>query len=215
MSMQEASLAHKARAQAFLGDKFSMLQNAIDDLDRQGLPGKALHAGQHAPHFTLPDAFGKQVEFAEILKHGPAVVLFYRGEWCPFCNIEVHAFQQLIPEFEKHHATLIAISPEKPEHGQALAEKHQLTFPVLSDAGNSVARQFGLVFSQPEEIVKLSRDTFKNDLGARNADGSWDLPMPGTFVIDQAGTIRFAHVNANYMTNRATPEQVLAALSSL
>ena len=182
MSMQQDSLAHKARAQAFLGDRFALLERGIDALDEQNLPARAIKGGQPAPPFTLPDAFGHPVALASLLKRGPVVVLFYRGEWCPFCNIEVHAFQQALPDFEKHNATLVAISPEKPQHGQALAEKNNLTFPVLSDAGNTVARQFGLVYTQSDELVRFSRDTFKNDLGARTrtAPGTFPCPAPSS-----------------------------------
>jgi len=110
---------------------------------------------------------------------------------------------------------LIAISPERPDHGIIATEKNKLTFPVLSDFGNKVARQFGIVFQMGQELKEFSKNVFKNDIAVRNGEDSYELPVPATYVIDKAGVIRFAHVEVDYMTGRAEPEAVLVALDAL
>jgi peroxiredoxin len=143
------------------------------------------------------------------------VISFYRGEWCPFCNIELRGLQQLLPRMQHLGATLIAISPEKPDFGVIATQKNELTFPVLSDYGNKVARQFGLVFQSGQEFTEFSKNVLQNDLALRNADGSYEIPVPGTFVVDTAGLIRFAHADVDFMTGRAEPEAVVATLEAL
>jgi peroxiredoxin len=143
------------------------------------------------------------------------VISFYRGEWCPFCNLELHALQEALPKINELGAHLIAISPEKPDGGIVVTEKNKLTFPVLSDFNNTVARQFGIVFRVGDELQDLSRTVFKNDLALRNGEDSYELPVPATFVIDANGIIRFAHVEVDYMTGRAEPGEVVAALKGL
>ena len=112
-------------------------------------------------------------------------------------------------------ATLIAISPEKPDHGIVATEKNKLTFPVLSDFGNKVARQFGIVFQVGQNLKEFSKNAFKNDIALRNGEDSYELPVPATYVIDTAGIIRFAHVDVDYMLGRAEPEAVVAALETI
>ncbi len=175
----------------------------------------ALMVGQTAPEFTLPDAFGKEVSLKALLAKGPVVISFYRGEWCPFCNIELHGLQEAMPKMQELGTTLIAISPEKPDFGIVATEKHKLTFPVLSDFGNKVARQFGIVFQIGQELKEFSKNVFKNDLALRNGDDSYELPVPATFVIDTTGVVRFAHVDVDYMMGRAEPEAVVAALETM
>jgi len=143
------------------------------------------------------------------------VISFYRGEWCPFCNLEMRALQEALPKIQKLGATLIAISPEKPDHAMVAIEKNKLTFPVLSDFGNKVARQFGIVFQVGQEVIEFSKNVFKNDLALRNGEDSYELPVPATYVVDQSGLIRFAHVSVDYMTGRAEPEAVVAALEGI
>jgi peroxiredoxin len=143
------------------------------------------------------------------------VVSFYRGEWCPYCNIELRGLQEALQKMKELGATLIAISPEKPDHGMVASEKNKLSFPVLSDFGNKVARRFGIVFQLGVELREFSKNVFKNDIAVRNGEQSYELPVPATFVIDTAGVIRFAHADADYMTGRAEPEAVVAALKNL
>jgi peroxiredoxin len=215
MSIRQEATELKAKVQEELGEKFNIIAGDTERVRAAGTIDGALKIGQSVSDFTLPDTFGNQVSLKTLLAKGPAVVSFYRGEWCPFCNLELRALQEVLPEMEKLGATLIAISPERPDHGVIATDKNKLTFPVLSDFGNKVARQFGIVFQMGQEVQELAKNFFNNDIAVRNADGSYELPVPATYVIDKAGVIRFAHVEVDFMTGRAEPEAVLAALHAL
>jgi peroxiredoxin len=215
MSLQRTAAEFKAKVQEMLGEKFSILTGDMERVRAAGTVDNALKVGQSAPDFTLPDAFGNQVSLKALLPKGPVVVSFYRGEWCPFCNIELRALAEALPKMRALGATLIAISPEKPDHGIVAAEKNNLAFPVLSDFGNKVARQFGIVFQVGQNLKEFSKDVFKNDIALRNGEESYELPVPATYVIDTAGIIHFAHVDVDYMLGRAEPEAVVAALETI
>ncbi len=215
MSTQQASAEYKAKAQEKLGEKFSVITGDMERVRSSGMVDAALKVGQAAPDFTLPDASAKQLSLRTLLASGPVVISFYRGEWCPFCNIELRGLEEALPRMQELGATLIAISPEKPDFGLLAIEKNKLTFPVLSDFGNKVARQFGIVFQIGQELREFSKNSFGNDLALRNGEDSYELPVPATFVVDQTGVIRFAHVDVDYMLGRAEPETVVAALESI
>lgn len=215
MNMRHAAAEEKAKVQSIVGDKFGLITGDIERVRNEGTIKDALKVGQSIPDFTLPDAFGAQTSIKTLLAEGPVVIMFYRGEWCPFCNIEMHAMQKALPQMQELGATLVAISPEKPDHGIVMAEKNKLTFPVLSDYDNKVARQFGIVFQMSKELSDFVRDTFKNDIGLRNGLDSRELPVPATYVVDSAGVIRFARVEVDFMVGRAEPEEVVAALQAV
>ena len=215
MSINQEAAEYKAKVQESLGEKFSIISGDMERVRAAGTLDAALKVGQLAPDFTLPDAFGNPVSVSALLARGPVVISFYRGEWCPFCNIELRALQQALPAMEQLGATLIAISPERPDYGIVAAEKNKLTFPVLSDFGNKVARQFGVVFHIGQELKEFSRNVFKNDIALRNGEDSYELPVPATYVIDTSGLIRFAHVDVDYMTGRAEPAEVISALKAI
>ncbi|GCE28597.1 alkyl hydroperoxide reductase [Dictyobacter alpinus] len=191
----------------------SRIDGLIDDLVKSGMAKSGLKVGQKAPEFTLPNPLGEQIELARLLKEGPVVVTFYRGEWCPYCNLQLHAYQQIMPQIKELGATLVAISPQTADHSLSMTEKHALTFHVLSDAGNAIARQYGLVYSLNEQIRPLFTQ-IGSDLPTFNADNSWELPMPGTFIIDQDGTIRLAQIDADF-THRLEPASILDGLRAL
>ncbi len=215
MSIKQASAEHKAKAKGGLGEKFHILTDDIERVRTSGVLDHALTVGSPAPEFALADAFGHQLSLKTLLAKGPVVISFYRGEWCPFCNIELRGLEEALPRMQELGASLIAISPEKPDHGVIATEKNKLTFPVLSDFGNKVARQFGVVFQVGQEVKDFSINVFKNDLATRNGEDSYELPVPATFVIDATGIIRLAHVDADYMTGRIEPEVVIAALEAI
>ncbi|QBD83465.1 AhpC/TSA family protein [Ktedonosporobacter rubrisoli] len=174
---------------------------------------RALQEGEKVPDFTLPDALGNSVTLTQLLGQGPVVITFYRGSWCPYCNIQLHAYQQVLPQLKELGASLVAISPQTPDQSLSLAEKQALTFAVLSDAGNRVARKFGLVFTI-DEAVRAAYRQINADLSAFNGDGSWELPMAGTFLVDRDGTIRLAFVDPDY-TRRLEPSIIIASLKKL
>jgi peroxiredoxin len=215
MSMNQEAAEYKAKVQEMLGEKFSVLAGDMERVRAEGTIDAALQVGQSAPDFTLPDAFGHPVSLSALLARGPVVISFYRGEWCPFCNIDLRALQQALPAMEQLGATLVAISPEMPDHGIVAAEKNKLTFAVLSDFGNQVARQFGIVFQVGQELKEFSLNVFKNDLALRNGEDSYELPVPATYVLDTSGVIRFAHIDVDYMMGRAEPGEVISALKAI
>jgi len=175
-------------------------------------PGLAV--GERAPNFRLPNAAGEEVELAQRLATGPVVLSFYRGEWCPYCNLELRALQAALPRFQVHGAALIAISPQAPDHSLSVAEKNELSFDVLSDVHQEAIRAFRVHFTVPPDLQDLHRNVFHNDLSTRTADGSWDLPVPATFVIDRGGIIRARYVSADYRT-RMDPDDIDAALAAI
>lgn len=182
-------------------------------LINSGAAEQALKEGMQAQDFTLPDARGNAVTLSHLLTQGPVVMTFYRGQWCPYCHLQLRAYQQALPHMQARGASLVAISPQTPDHSRALAEKLELTFALLSDMGNQVARQFGLVFTI-DEAVRGAHKQVGADLPRFNGIESWELPMAGTFLIDQAGTVRLAFVHPDF-TRRLDPSVVIARLNEL
>ncbi len=170
----------------------------------------ALRKGQQTPQFELPDADGERVALGSRLKNGPVVVTFYRGGWCPYCNIALRALQLRLPEIKRHGGSLVAISPELPDQSLTTREKLQLGFDVLSDQDNTVARRFGLVYrvsdGAQQRLLALGRD-----LVAQNGSQAWELPITATYVIDRNGIIVFDHVDTDYR-NRLDPAAIVEIL---
>ncbi|MGQ9365039.1 peroxiredoxin-like family protein [Azospirillum sp. ST 5-10] len=186
------------------------MRRATAELVASGAAARALKAGDKAPEFTLKDPDGNAVSSAELLAKGPLVVSFYRGVWCPYCNMELQALQAALPAFQTFGAGLVAISPQTAANSRKSVRQNALQFPILSDPNNDVAAAFGLRFALPDYLVALYKG-LKNDLAAFNGDPSWTLPMPARFVIGQDGTILYAEVNPDY-TRRPDPEDLLPAL---
>jgi peroxiredoxin len=160
------------------------------------------------------DAHGKPVRLKTLLAKGPVVISFYRGGWCPYCNIELRGLQRALPEINRYGATLVAISPQLPDNSLSTEEKNKLTFPVLSDVGNIVASRFGIVFRLPDELLETYK-AFNHELLVVNGeDGATELPIPATFVLDKSGTVQLAFVEEDY-TKRLDPDTILDTLRSL
>jgi len=178
-----------------------------------GTARHALAAGQPAPNFTLPDAAGQPQTLATLLEQGPVVLTFYRGNWCPYCNVQLRAYQQALPELARYDATLAAVSPQTPDFTSLTASEKGLTFPVLSDVGNAVARQYGLAYGVGAEVA----DTLRGvgiDLAAYNGTADDELPLTATFLIGTDGVVAWAQVEANFK-HRPDPTALLAALAQL
>jgi len=173
-----------------------------------------LAVGDRAPGFTLPDALGRDVSLAELLSAGPVVLQFYRGEWCPYCNLHLRALQEALPEIRKRGASLVAISPQSPDHASSLTEQAELEFDVLSDVDQHVIRDYRLQFTLPADLQSVHLDALGLDLRAQSADGSWSLPVPATFVINADGRIAAASVEVDYRA-RLEPALILEALDEL
>jgi peroxiredoxin len=186
------------------------MHRATQELIASGAAQRALKAGDRAPSFTLKDPEGNSVSSAALVAHGPLVVSFYRGVWCPYCNMELQALEAARPEFERLGARLVAISPQTQVNSRKSVRQNNLGFPILSDTNNDVASAFGLKFALPDYLIELYK-SLKNELPAFNGDPSWTLPMPGRFVIAPDHTIVYAEVNPDY-TLRPEPESMLPAL---
>jgi peroxiredoxin len=185
------------------------MNRGVQELASAGLVDGALRVGDKASDFTLPNAHGLDVSLSSLLASGSLIVAFYRGGWCPYCNLELRALQATLGEIRALGASLVAISPERPDGSLSTAEKHGLDFEVLSDIGNDVARSWGLVHAIPDylhEIYARLPDT--------NGDDSYELPLPATYVISADGAVGYAHVDPDYR-RRAEPSDVLEALSAI
>lgn len=214
MSFQDELAAIKRMAVERRGPlAIAAYERGIDALRASGIADRALAVGDPMPGFTLPNARGEPVRSGDLLGHGPLVVTFYRGGWCPYCNLELRAYQAQLPRLQAAGATIVAISPELPERTHDTARNNRIDFDVLSDTGNAVARAFGLVFRLDDELVEIYRRN-GNDLERHNGDGSWELPIPGTFVIDRDGRIALADAEPDY-TRRLDPEAVMEAVERL
>jgi peroxiredoxin len=183
------------------------------ELAGSGIVENALKAGDQAPDFALPDAHGRTVRLSSLLKKGRVVLSFYRGGWCPYCNLELRALQQVLPELRQLNASLIAVSPQLPDASLSTAEKNALEFPVLSDTRSEVARAFGVAFDLAEELRPIYM-RFGHALPDVNGDAQWLLPIPATYVIEQNGTIALAFIDVDYR-KRLEPADILATLNAL
>ncbi len=172
-------------------------ERAIAELEASGVAERILPVGAKAPEFTLPDQNGKMVSSVELLSRGKLIIDFYRGRWCPFCVTELETYRDMSEDIRASGASLVAISPQTVKHSAFTADQHKLRFPVLSDAGNKVARQFGLVYRVPAYQEQLFRSVFIN-LPLTNGDESWELPMPATYAIGSDGTVLYANAFADY-----------------
>lgn len=188
------------------------MARADSELAASGIAARALCAGAPAPDFTLTGAHGEIVTLSKLLRLGPVVVSFYRGGWCPYCNLELRALQAALPQITARGAALVAISPELPDESLSTAERNALAFPVLSDTGSRVARDWGIAFDLAEELRPIYT-RFGHALPDRNGAADWVLPVPATFVIAENGIVRLAFVDTDYR-NRLEPEAVLGALDA-
>ncbi len=187
-------------------------QRGIESVINSGIVRQAKQEGDQAVDFTLSNAQGQSVSLAEYLKQDLVVLTWYRGGWCPYCNITLRALQQVLPEIKAAGSSLLTLTPELPDKSLSTQEKNELDFEVLIDQNNEVAREYGLVFKLAPEVSELYRKNLS--LLEYNGNDSDELPLAATYVIDQKGEIRYAFLDAEYR-HRAEPEQIIEALRSL
>lgn len=185
-------------------------EKAFAHLVSTGVADHTLDVGDRAPDFALPDVHGKVVELQALLSGGPVILNFFRGGWCPFCSMELRAYQNVIERIEEIGASLVAISPETPEQLREAAVENELSFAVLSDRANETARRYGLVYRLPEALRQVY-EGFGLDLPARQGNDRFELPIPATYLVDEKGRIRRAYANLD-QTQRAEPEDFLQGL---
>ncbi|PKR55022.1 peroxiredoxin-like family protein [Thalassospira marina] len=189
------------------------MHRATAELKASGLADTAKKTGDIAPEFSLKDPDGNLVSSKELLAKGPLIISFYRGVWCPYCNMELQALQETLPAFNQAGASLVAISPQTPVNSRKSVRQNKLDFPILSDTLNDVANAFGLRFAMPDYLIELYKN-LKNDLPNFNGDDSWTLPMPARYVIAQDGRIVYSEINPDY-TQRPDPQELLPALQAI
>jgi peroxiredoxin len=192
-------------------ERQAIIERHIEQL-RGVIARTMLKVGARAPAFALPSATGAMVDLGTLLKNGPVVVTFYRGGWCPYCNLELKAFQDVLPEIKAAAAALVAISPEKPDDTLSTAEKNALAFDVLSDVGQKVGRAFGIVYDFTDELRGAYQGLGRDIPALNGTPGEWALPVPATYIVDRDGTIIYAHANVDYR-DRGDPRDVLAVLA--
>jgi peroxiredoxin len=185
---------------------------AVSELREQRLAANILRVGSRIQEFQLQDHDGKIVSSSQLLAKGRLVLCFIRGRWCPFCVAQMEAMNLILAEIEPAGATLAAISPQTVRQSFFMRDQHQLRFPLLSDAGNEVARRFGLTYRAPDEQRAVYQRAFVN-LPFVNGDDSWELPIPATYVIDRDGTVLYASANEDY-TERPEPAEIVRFLNA-
>ncbi len=193
-------------------DRLRVYAQGIDEVRKSGVTDKALKVGDRAPDFEILNAAGKKVKLSELTTRGPVVLTWYRGGWCPYCNIALRGFHKAWPQIRAAGASLVALSPETPDNTLSTVEKDHLDFEVLSDRGNKVAHAYGVAYKVPRIILEQFKGRL--DLAKHNDDNSGELPLGATYVVDRAGVIRYAFVDADYR-KRAEPSTVLAVLRGL
>ena len=189
-------------------DKYA---RGIEAVESDGTLDRALKVGAKAPNFTLNNALGEAVSLDSYLAKGPVVLTWYRGGWCPYCNLTLAKLQEELPKIQSLGANLLALTPELPDSSISTSEKHELTFEVLSDLDNQVARQYGLVFKLIPEVAELYQAGF--GLHEFNGNDSDELPLAATYIIDTDGTIVYAFLDKDYR-NRAEPRELTAFLKA-
>ena len=213
MSLQEQLKAKYEEIKKNAPNEVAIFDADTESFISSGDAPQGLQVGDQLASFELPNQLGQTISLDELQVDSNIVISFYRGGWCPYCNIELCVLQQALPEFKSHGARLIAISPQLPDESMSTAEKNELSFPVLSDAGNKVAKEFGLVFTLSEQLRPLY-ESFNIDLPATNGDKSFELPIPATFIIDSDGVVKGAFVNADHK-QRMDPSDIINVLKEI
>ncbi|KAL5333144.1 thioredoxin-like protein [Aspergillus crustosus] len=172
-----------------------------------------IQVGDRIPDFRLTNAVGEEVSSADLRAHGPLLITFYRGSWCPYCNLALGSLQKHLTKFQEQGVALVAITPELPDYSLSLAEKHDLKFPVLTDRGNDYAKQLGLIFQMPDAL-RPAFEKFGHDLVEHNGDDSFSVPVPATLLVDKGGVVRNAFIDADY-SKRLEPTVALEWIEKL
>lgn len=189
-----------------------LYDNGVNNVAQSGILDQAKNVGDKAPNFKLNNALGNNVELKDYLAKGNVVLTWYRGGWCPYCNLTLRALQAELPNFKANNATLLALTPELPDKSLSTSEKHNLEFEVLSDVGNKVAKDFGIMFKLPNDVASNYKNHFS--LEEFNGDDSNELPLAATYIINTNGKITYAFLDADYR-NRAEPTEITKALQTL
>ena len=211
---EQSDQLKSAAAEHLPTEVLAVFDRSIENLLDEGVPSGVVQVGDRLDNFTLDDALGRPVTLEQLVSSGPAVVVFYRGGWCPYCNLALRTYQhELIPELDRFDARLVAISPQTPDQSLSTAEKADLSFTVLSDPASRLAAQIGIAFQQADEVLAAQRQ-LGLDLAQVNAEGATRLPRPTVLVVDRDRMVRFVDVKPDY-TARTEVTDIAAALAAL
>jgi len=194
-------------------ETLDLLISELQTLIAKGLAEQAIEAGDKFPNFSLPNADSTPVSLSTLLKKGPLVISFYRGAWCPYCNLEIKVLQDRLADIQTAGAQLIAVSPQTPDKSANQVSISSLTFDVLSDNSNQLAKQCGLVFTLPESLRPIYA-AWEIDIPGHNGDDTFELPMPATFIIGTDSIVKYAFIDMDY-TKRLEPEIIVEQLKQL
>ncbi|MCG1036764.1 peroxiredoxin-like family protein [Polaribacter sargassicola] len=206
------STKQKEGATKFSEEKKQIYAAGIKSVIESNIVNKAFNVGDKAPNFTLNDALNKPVSLYDQLKNGPVVLTWYRGGWCPYCNITLYYLQEKLPEFKKAGASLLALTPELPDNSIDTVEKNNLKFTVLSDIDNVIGKKYNVVFKLTDDVAAIYQDSF--NLNDKNGNKNNELPLAATYVIDTTGIIKYAFLDADYR-KRAEPSEIISVLKNL
>lgn len=213
-TLREELAERKALAAQYVpADVQEVNRRTVEQLSASGIAGRVLSAGARIPSFQLPDQDGNPVSSDDFLSRGPLVICFFRGRWCPFCVAQLEAMNAALSRIQAAGANLVAISPQTVKQSFFMRDQHHLRFPLLSDSHNQVARGFGLVYPVPEEQKEVYSRTFVN-LPFLNGEGSWELPIPATYLVDRPGAVLYASADPDY-TRRPEPEELVSRLKQV
>jgi peroxiredoxin len=215
MKLQEKLDAFKSHFESKVAspEVVEIFHRTAAELIATGQAERSLKVGDVAPTFTLTNAEGEVVSSAAMLESGPLVVTFYRGVWCPYCNIDLQAIEEVADEIRALGANLVSISMQTAANSLKSQRQNKLSYPILVDEGGKTADAFGIRFQLQDELVEIHKG-FNIDLAGINGEPSWTLPMPARYVIAQDGTIAYAEVSPDY-TLRPDPSELIPALQRL
>jgi peroxiredoxin len=214
MLLQDKLDAVKAECIANTSPKVTLVrQRAVEALLASGLAERATQAGEQAPAFRLCDGYGRAFSSREALRRGPIVVVFYRGRWCPYCNLDLRAIEVVSRDIRSLGASLVAVSQQTPDNSLETQRRNELSFASLVDVGGKVAHAFGLRWKVSDELRAVEEDCGM-DLAAFNSDPSWTLTMPARYVVARDGMIEYADISVDY-TRRGEPSELISVLAHL
>jgi len=214
MNLRQSLDEYKTKLASTLSKEvLEVLSRNTSLLQERNLAEQAVSVGDNFPTFSLPDSRGEVHSLQETLEKGPVIVSFFRGGWCPYCVLELKALRDIVNDLPALKATLIAITPETPENIADTVSRNELNFVVVSDHNNQLAKQCGLVFTVPEDLLTEYKK-LGIDISSNNGEEQAELPIPATYILDQQGVIRFAFVEEDYIS-RAEPSHLVMVLQSL
>lgn len=209
MTLQDKLNAHAEVSKTKLPSEHKKVMiESLQRLKNQQLQTQFPQLGDKMPNFNLKNFTGEEVELYDVLKKKAVVLLFYRGSWCPYCNLELKEYKDYYKSFSDAGLEILAISPELPEYSERFSHKNFFPFPLLHDKKNKIAKKLNLKFTLDPELVPIYKE-FGIDIGERNGNGKWEIPVPATLIIAKDRTIKYVFADIDYK-KRAEPDSVLA-----